>query len=118
MRIRLFWRCAMFRTITAVVMAAVAALAFMPGTAWATAYASSILEVTKGSFSGGGFGGFFSFDFRLNQISSTLNGTTVDSGGTVTSQVAGASLDQPVTLINTGGTCVSFVGCGSFLNNA
>jgi hypothetical protein len=102
----------MFRKFKAFAVAAMAVLAFMPVAVEATPYASSILGVTDGTFSGAGFVGFSSFDFRLNQISATLNGTTVNSPGTVTSDTGGSSLDQPVTCISN-----PLGGCASFVNN-
>src|SRR5438552_14805178 len=113
-------RCAMFRVFATLVMAAMAAMAFMPSAAEATAYSSTELQVTSGSFSGAGFTGFSSFFFSLRDISAELNGVTVHSGGLLFSTTAGSSLDQPVTFINTAtspGGCVSLVACGGFLNN-
>jgi PEP-CTERM motif-containing protein len=89
---------------------AMVALAFTPLVAEATSYSSSVLLVTNGSFSGAGFSGTFdSFFFRLNQTSTTLNGVTISSPGTIIQTTAGSSLDQPV--VCQGGIC------GTYVNN-
>jgi len=109
----------MFRVFAILAVAVMAAMAFMPSAAEATAYSSTELQVTSGSFSGAGFTGFSSFFFRLNDISAELNGTTIHSGGVVFSTTSGSSLDQPVTFINTAtpAGCVSVISCGGFANN-
>ena len=105
-----------FKVLAGAAAMLMAAVAVVPSTAEATAYASSSLEVDEALFSGAGFTGFSSFFFRLNQISATVNGVTTSSPGTLTSLTGGSSLDQPVVKQN-GGSCVSLASCGTFVNN-
>jgi PEP-CTERM motif len=88
----------MFRGFVAVAAAALAALAFMPTSAEATAYASSSILVTNMVFDGPAF---TTFNFRENQTSATVNGTTVQNSGPLVSTTAGASLNQTPSCVGT-----------------
>jgi hypothetical protein len=91
-----------------------AALMFgFAGEARATAYASSILELSGMTFTGPAFS---STIFTLQPISATLAGDTNKNAtaGLKFSNSPGASLDQPLTCVDDSGACATFSNNGYF----
>jgi len=100
------------RSLFAVAVAAAMTFGFA-GEARATAYGSSILELSNASFSGPGFDSFL---FTLQPISATLIGDTNASASTglKTGNKAGTTLNQPLTCVDDSGACAGFVDNGYF----
>ena len=95
----------MSRVFRAVIVAVIAAVAFVPMAVEATPYASAVEEITNATFAGATFSSFF---FRENTITVSLNGGSATSGANQISSTQGFIGDQPLTCLGT---------CGSFVNN-